>query len=423
MERITLAPGAHINVLPAEKFNRCRISINFIWPAAREWATAEALLPLVLERGYQGCPDMTELSKKLARLYGAALSVDGTMSGQSRVLTVSLSGIRDAFALAGEPLSREYADIAFGTAFEPYRVDGVLDAEAVAIEKEQLRELLEGEINEKRSYCIRQARRRFYGDSPAGIERNGYLDEVDGLTADAVTRAYARMVEQAQIEVFVLGADVDAVAQRLRAALSGLRRAPEELPAPIAMPAEEPRSFEEPLPTVQGKLCMLFTPGEPFAPQDLSALRVAVALLGGTPTSRLFQNVREKQSLCYYCAASYSAMTGLLCIDSGVEHENAAKAKAAILCELEALRTGEIGEEELAAAKRYLRTQLNAVADSQGGAEAWQRMARLRGDGKTPQQVLDEVMAVTQADVHGVLAKLTLSVSYVLTKGGAADGE
>lgn len=103
MERITLAPGAHINVLPAEKFNRCRISINFIWPAAREWATAEALLPLVLERGYQGCPDMTELSKKLARLYGAALSVDGTMSGQSRVLTVSLSGIRDAFALAGEP--------------------------------------------------------------------------------------------------------------------------------------------------------------------------------------------------------------------------------------------------------------------------------------------------------------------------------
>ena len=174
MERITLAPGAHINVLPAEKFNRCRISINFIWPAAREWATAEALLPLVLERGYQGCPDMTELSKKLARLYGAALSVDGTMSGQSRVLTVSLSGIRDAFALAGEPLSREYADIAFGTAFEPYRVDGVLDAEAVAIEKEQLRELLEGEINEKRSYCIRQARRG--QGAGAGGRRGGRRD-------------------------------------------------------------------------------------------------------------------------------------------------------------------------------------------------------------------------------------------------------
>ena len=364
---------------------------------------------------------MTELSKKLARLYGAALSVDGTMSGQSRVLTVSLSGIRDAFALAGEPLSREYADIAFGTAFEPYRVDGVLDAEAVAIEKEQLRELLEGEINEKRSYCIRQARRRFYGDSPAGIERNGYLDEVDGLTADAVTRAYARMVEQAQIEVFVLGADVDAVAQRLRTALSGLRRAPEELPAPIAMPAEEPRSFEEPLPTVQGKLCMLFTPGEPFAPQDLSALRVAVALLGGTPTSRLFQNVREKQSLCYYCAASYTSLTGALCVDSGVEHANAAAARESILKELAALCAGPVEDGELADAKRALKNQLAAVGDTLQGLEGWYFAERMRGADKAPEQVAAEVDAVTADDVRRVLSRFRLSVCYTLTKEAGAD--
>ena len=81
MEQIIVQPGARITVFPAEKFNRCRISINFIWPAAREWATAEALLPLVLERGYQDCPDMTELSKKLARLYGASFAFDSVMSG------------------------------------------------------------------------------------------------------------------------------------------------------------------------------------------------------------------------------------------------------------------------------------------------------------------------------------------------------
>ena len=154
------------------------------------------------------------------------------------------------------------------------------------------------------------------------------------------------------------------------------------------MPHVREQRFSEPVDAVQGKLCLMFTAGTPLAAAQLSAMRVAVALLGGTTTSRLFVNVREKQSLCYYCAASYSAMTGLLCIDSGIEHENAARAKAAILHELEALRT-----------------------------------ARLRGDGKTPRQVLAEVMAVTQADVHSVLAGLTLSVSYVLTKGGAADGE
>ena len=155
------------------------------------------------------------------------------------------------------------------------------------------------------------------------------------------------------------------------------------------MPAEEPRSFEEPLPTVQGKLCMLFTPGEPFAPQDLSALRVAVALLGGTPTSRLFQNVREKQSLCYYCAASYTSLTGALCVDSGVEHANAAAARESILKELAALCAGPVEDGELA--------------------------------DKAPEQVAAEVDAVTADDVRRVLSSFRLSVCYTLTKEAGAD--
>ena len=421
MERIAVSPGARITVLPAEKFNRCRISINFIWPAAREWATAEALLPLVLERGYGDCPDMTELSKKLARLYGAALAVDGTMSGQSRVLTVTVSGIKDKFALAGERLSEEYADIAFGVAFRPYLVDGLLDAEAVDIEREQLRELLESEINEKRGYCIRQARRKFYGDSPAGIERNGYLDEVDGLTARTVTDAYYRMLRLARIEVTVLGADAEAARTCLAAALEGISRTPSELPAPIAMPAGEARSFEEPLPTVQGKLCLLFTSGTPCAPEELSTLRVAVAALGGTPTSRLFQNVREKQSLCYYCAASYTSLTGALCVDSGVEHDKAAKTRDAILHELDAMCTGEITQAELDDVKRMLKNQLAAVSDTLQGLEGWYFAECMRGTQKTPEEVSAEIDAVTQEDVRRVLSRFTLSVCYTLTKEAGAD--
>lgn len=421
MEQIAVRPGARITVLPAEKFNRCRISISFIWPAAREWATAEALLPLVLERGYQDCPDMTELSKKLARLYGASFAVDSVMTGQSRVLTVTVSGIKDKFALSGESLSREYADLAFGVAFRPYLVDGMLDAGAVDIEREQLRELLESEINEKRGYCIRQARRKFFGDSPAGIERNGYLDEVDGLTARAVTDAYHRMLRLARIEVTVLGADAGAARGCLLSALESVSRTPCALPAAIAMPASQARSFEEPLPTVQGKLCLMFTSGTPCAPEELSALRVAVAAFGGTPTSRLFQNVREKQSLCYYCAASYTSLTGSLCVDSGVEHDKAAKTRDAILHELDAMCDGEITQAELDDVKRMLKNQLAAVGDTLAGLENWYFAECMRGSAKTPEEVSAEIDAVTQEDVRRVLSRFTLSVCYTLTKEAGAD--
>ena len=75
MRRTEIAPGVHLSWDPAQKFNRCRISIHFAFPARRETATAHALLPLLMERGYADCPDMTQMTKKLARLYGADLTV------------------------------------------------------------------------------------------------------------------------------------------------------------------------------------------------------------------------------------------------------------------------------------------------------------------------------------------------------------
>lgn len=205
MKRTEIAPGVHLSWDPAPKFNRCRISLHFAFPAKRETATAHALLPLVMERGYADCPDMTQMTKKLARLYGADLTVDARPLGANHNLCVSATGIKNRFALEGEDLTREYAALALGTAFHPAFSGGVFDPEAVAIEKQMLRKSLEDEVNEKRIYCQRQANREFFGASPAGIRQEGYLEEVDGLTPETLTAAYREMLETAQIELLLLG--------------------------------------------------------------------------------------------------------------------------------------------------------------------------------------------------------------------------
>ena len=213
----------HLSCDPASKFNRCRISIHFAFPAQRKTATAHALLPLVMERGYADCPDMTRLTKKLAKLYGADLTVDARPMGCNHNLCVSVTGIKDRFALEGEALTREYAALALGTAFHPYFVGGVFDPEAVTIEKQMLKKALEDEINEKRIYCQRQANREFFGSSPAGIRQEGYLDEVDGLTPETLTEAYREMLRTASIELLVLGCG-EAETEQVKQALEALRR-------------------------------------------------------------------------------------------------------------------------------------------------------------------------------------------------------
>lgn len=420
MHRKEIAPEVYLSTAPAEQFCRQRLSINFIWPAQKENATAEALLALAMERGYADCPDMTELSKKLAGLYGASLSVDTVVNGGNRVLTVAVSGIKDAFALEGESLSSEYASIAFGAAFHPVMKDGVISPEFIEIEREQLREELESEMNEKRLYCLRQARRKFFGDAPAGVERHGYLDELDAVTPEQVTDAFWNMVNTSRVEVMCFGLQDEQVEAQLRAVLETLsERCPAALRPMETMPRQAEEMYDEPMDTVQGKLCMLFTSDRPVKGMERSIMRVAVALLGGTATSRLFQNVREKRSLCYYCSAGYAASTGMLSIDSGVEHANADAAKEAILNELELLKTGEITEKEMQDTKRALKNALRGVNDSLGAMESWNFGELLNGSGLSPEEVIEQIEAVTAQQVKEALAKFSLSVTYRITKEGA----
>ena len=123
--------------------------------------------------------------------------------GCNHNLCVSVTGIKDAFALEGEALTAEYTKIALGAAFHPYFVDGCFDPQAVSIEKQMLKKGLEDEINDKRIYCLHQANREFFGDSPAGVRQEGYLEEVDGLTPAMLTAAYQQMLRTANIELLV----------------------------------------------------------------------------------------------------------------------------------------------------------------------------------------------------------------------------
>ena len=188
MRRFQIAPGVHLSYDAAQKFNRCRISIHFAFPARRETATAHALLPLVMERGYADCPDMTQMTKKLARLYGADLTVDARPMGCSHNLCVSITGIKDQFALEGEKLTQEYAALALGTAFHPYFVGSTFDPEAVGIEKQMLRKALEDEVNDKRPLLPAAGQPRVLRRQPRRCPAGGLLRRSGRPDARSVDR-------------------------------------------------------------------------------------------------------------------------------------------------------------------------------------------------------------------------------------------
>ena len=243
---------------------------------------------------------------------------------------------------------------------------------------------------------------------------------MDGLTPETLTAVYREMLETAQIELLILGcgeAETQAVTQALLGELAAVARRPVPLCENLAMPRQETVRKTECFDTVQAKLCMLFTLGEPMQPDQMAAVRLAMALYGGSVTSRLFLNVRERDHLCYYCSSSFQSFTGSMAVNSGVEHADAARAEQAILKELDDLRTGPITEEELEDCRLSLLSGMAGIEDSLGGIETWYYMEVLRGGAvQTPDEARAALRAVTREDVRAILRQLTLSVSYLLTR-------
>ena len=187
----------------------------------------------------------------------------------------------------------------------------------------------------------------------------------------------------------------------------------------IRAAAQPVRRYTEAIPGVtQAKLCMLFTRATTRDLPSIHLLRMAMGLLGGSATSRLFRNVREKQSLCYYCGSTAVRATGVMMVDSGVEPGGEAKAEAAILKELADLQAAPATAEEMEQCRLAILGSIDAVGDSLAGLESWYYGALLRGEEPvSPEEGKALTAAVTAEQVQRLLQSYQYAVCYAVTAG------
>ena len=160
---------------------------------------------------------------------------------------------------------------------------------------------------------------------------------------------------------------------------------------------------------------MLFRSGTASPDEDVMATRLMTALYGGTPHSKLFLNVREKMSLCYYCSSQYDRYKGIIMVGSGVEQQNIEKARKEILHQLEEVQNGNFDDNDLESAKMSVANSFRSVADYLGGLEYWYLCQTLEGAMCTPEQSAENITKVTRQQVIDAAKKVTLDTVYTLT--------
>ena len=418
--RTKLVDGMYLTYLPARKFKTSLLSAQFVTPLAEETASAYALLPAVLRRGTVTYPDMGALSARLDKLYGARIDYTVRKKGESQCVGFVASFIDDSFVPGGEYLLEPVAELLGELVCDPATERGRFVPAYFESEKTNLIDAIRSIINDKRDYADSRLLREMCAGEAYGIPRLGSEEDAERLRLRKLYAQYGKLIGASRLELFYSGsADRRRVEDALLSAFAALPRENirETFPVQNHPARQEVLRVTEELDVTQGKLGMGFACGS----HDTAALLMGNTLFGGSSNSKLFLNVREKLSLCYYASSMYHRQKGIITVSSGIEFENYRKAYDEIMAQLDTVCNGDLEDWELDGARSTLLNAYASMGDSQGKLENFYLGQAATGQSETPEELAEQVRNVTPERIFNAMKSVELDTVYFLRGKEAAE--
>ena len=417
--RSEIMPGVWLTCITTDKFKSGCLSINMITQLTRETASLNALVPQVLRRGCKSYPDLESFAGRLDDLYGAGISPTVRKIGEIQTVGLIADFVDDRYVPEDTDLFSDILALAADMLLRPVLEKGLLSEAYVESEKEKQLDRLRSRINDKRSYALQRVIECMCSYEDYSISRLGDEESTENITPETLTERWQTLLETAPIEMFYMGGEsFKNVRTKLRAAFKDLPRG--ELDFDIGTDIRmnsvdtKPRMFTEELAVTQGKLSMGFRLGEIMDDPDYATLYVLNALYGGAVTSKLFMNVREKLSLCYYASSMTDVNKGVMFVYSGIDFDKYDAAYNEILAQLDAVKQGDFTYEELNAARQAVAAELRTYTDSERDMEHYWLSRNLRGEECDPMELSAMVEAVTRQDVIRAASGIVLDAVYFL---------
>ncbi|MGN1001277.1 MAG: EF-P 5-aminopentanol modification-associated protein YfmF [Oscillospiraceae bacterium] len=417
--RSEIMPGVWLSCLQTDKFKSDCISLNLLTQLDRETVSKNALIPRVLCRGTVYHPDMDAIAAACDELYGARILPSVRKLGEVLAVGFYAGFIAERFTPDGSRLLEPVAQLLGEMLLSPVTRGGLLSKDYVESEKEKLIDDIRARVNDKADYAVFRLREEMCAYEDYGCDDMGSQESAEAVGYVELTRHYRALLQTSPIEIFYCGS---ASPRRVEAALlDALMTLPRgeidyDIGTDIRLNAvtAQPRVFDETMDVGQGQLALGFRLGDAMEDPDFAAIRVFNALYGGGYTSKLFLNVRERLSLCYYVYSGCDSFKGVMVVSSGIDPANVEVARGEILDQLEKVKAGDFSEEELSAARRTVASDLRSATDSAGSLESFYLSQTLKGLDYGPLELAALVEDVTAEDVIAVARGVELDSIYFL---------
>lgn len=409
--------GYKLTSIKTDKFKTNLIAVSFQSEIDRETVTSRALLPYVLRNATEKFPSKKEINSYLETLYGASLSTTVEKKGKTHNIKFYMSLANEKFLANREPLLEEGVELLKEVIFKPCLVDDVFKESVVDVEKRLLKEYIESIYDDKVSYALQKLVEIMCKGESFSISSIGYAEDLDKITPSTLMQTYQKMLTEDQVSFTVVGdIDHETVYEIFR---KHIRFNQPTKNAQIidheTKEIQEVQIVKEEQEITQGKLNIGYRTNTRIGDKDYLSLLVFNGMFGGYAHSKLFMNVREKESLCYYCASRLENYKGLMYVYSGIESQNYEKALKIIDAQLKDMQEGRFTEKEIDLAKKSLINSKLESLDLASGMMAHEALNALLPEALTVEEWISKINAVTAEDIKRVALKIEEDAIFFLT--------
>lgn len=405
-----------VHTLVTDKFKTTALVLNIRRPLTEDHVTPTALLPHVLTRGTAEFPSVREIQRRLDEMYGSYMHGDVYKLGERHIMQFRVE-IPNGTYLPGNPdLLKEAMDFLNALVTRPALDAGRFKATYVDLEKEALKSRVESLFNNKMQYAMVRCIGTMCEKEPFRLYSGGRIEDLIAITPETLVATHREMLATAPMDLFVVGAvDHASVMRHVQDAFTLPDRQPQPLAATavLAAPAE-PRYAIEQLDVSQGQLILGLRTPVTYADDDHTVMLMVNGILGGFAHSKLFMNVRERESLAYSARSRYDAHKGLVFIQAGIDIANYQKALDVIFEQLTAMKKGDITDKELGQTRAMLINTYKEAYDSPGALVNLAYESLVAGRDRTIEELVARVPTVSREDIVRVANTITLDTVYFL---------
>lgn len=411
--------GITLHKIKTNKFKTILFSVFITTKLNREDVTKNALLTSVLRRGTKNLNSQELISQNLENMYGASFDCGVDKVGDNHVLKFYLESINNDFLPTNENLSKQCFSILLDIVFNPYVENNGFKEEYVKGEKETIKQIIEGKIDNKAKYAFERCIEEMYKDEPYGLYKYGYIDDLKNITAQDLYEYYINLIKNAKIDIFVSGNIEDDIINEIkeneiinnlneRTAIFNITKKDLDKKKLLSE-----KIINESMQITQGKLIIGMDVLN-NKKEDKYAISVYNVILGGSANSKMFQNVREKASLAYTVGSNYLKQKGNIFIKCGIDISNYEKALELIKVQLDEMKQGKFEETDIENAKLLISSTVGSIPESQDSEIMYYYVEELSEEFVSIEDYIKNIEKVSKDEIINIANNMQINTIYFL---------